>query len=77
MDDLWYLDRYREKAGRIVFCTGQGAWEEDAIADTRAMQDVLTAKGVDATFDYWGYDADHHWFWWARMLSHHLERLGV
>jgi esterase/lipase superfamily enzyme len=32
---------------------------------------------VPATFDYWGYDVDHDWPWWRRMLPHQLERLGI
>jgi esterase/lipase superfamily enzyme len=71
--DDWHLERYRRS--QIVFVTGQGTYEEDAIADTRAMQGVLHAKGVYATFDYWGHDVDHHWHWWGRMLRHHLGRM--
>ena len=55
--------------------TGQGAYEEDAVADTRALQQVLHEKGVSATFDYWGHDVDHHWRWWGPMLRHHLWRM--
>jgi len=43
----------------------------------RAMQQVLEAKRVPATFDYWGHDIEHDWPQWRRMLPHHLERLGV
>jgi esterase/lipase superfamily enzyme len=75
LDDPWYLERYRE--ARIVFCVGQGAWEDECLADTRAMQQVLEAKGIPASFDYWGLDVEHHWYWWRRMLPHHLERMGV
>jgi len=73
MKDDWYLDRYRR--ARLVFCVGQGAWEDDMVADTRALESVLSAKGVPATFDYWGHDANHDWPWWRQMLPHHLERL--
>jgi len=73
MNDDWYLDRYRR--ARLVFCVGQGAWEDDMVADTRALESVLSAKGVPATFDYWGHDANHDWPWWRQMLPHHLERL--
>jgi esterase/lipase superfamily enzyme len=73
LDDAWYLNRYRR--ARLVFCVGQGAWEDDMVADTRALESVLATKGVPATFDYWGHDANHDWPWWRRMLPHHLERL--
>ncbi len=51
------------------------AWEAEAIAGTRQMQEVLHAKGVPATFDYWGHDVKHHWYWWQKMLRHHLQLL--
>ena len=73
LDDPWHLEHYRRS--RIVFCVGQGAWEDEALADTRAMQSILHAKGVPATFDYWGNDVEHHWYWWQKMLRHHLQPL--
>ena len=43
----------------IIICTGQGAWEEDMMADARVMRDILEAKGIPAWVDFWGYDANH------------------
>jgi esterase/lipase superfamily enzyme len=71
LDDEWHLERYRRS--RIVFCVGQGAWEDESIEDMRRMQAILEAKGVAATFDYWGEDVEHHWYWWQKMLRHHLQ----
>ena len=71
--DDWHLEHYRRN--RIVFCVGQGAWEDEALADTRRLQEILHAKGVPATFDYWGHDVEHHWYWWQKMLRHHLQPL--
>ncbi|HVP66501.1 MAG TPA: alpha/beta hydrolase-fold protein [Anaeromyxobacteraceae bacterium] len=73
--DPWYLDRYRKS--RIVFAVGQGAYEEDCLRDTRALESVLAAKAVPAWFDYWGHDVNHDWPWWRRMLPYFLEKLGV
>jgi esterase/lipase superfamily enzyme len=75
LEDEWYLERYRRS--RIVFCVGQGAWEDECLADTREMQRVLAAKGVAAEFDYWGHDVEHDWPQWRRMIPYWLERLGV
>ncbi len=47
------------------------------LADTRAIRDVLAAKGIPAIVDEWGDDVNHDWPWWRRMLPHYLERLGV
>ena len=75
LDDPWYLERFR--AAKLAFVVGQGAWEEEMIADTRALEEVLAAKAIPAIVDYWGHDVDHDWPWWRRMLPHYLERLGV
>ncbi len=75
LSDPRYLDRYRHS--RITFGVGQGAWEEDCVADTRALQAVLEAKGVPAWFDYWGRDVAHDWPWWRKMLPYFLEKMEV
>ncbi|HSH22076.1 MAG TPA: alpha/beta hydrolase-fold protein [Candidatus Caenarcaniphilales bacterium] len=73
LSDPWHLEHYRRS--RIVFCVGQGAWEDEALADTRKLQELLQQKNVPATFDYWGHDVEHHWYWWQKMLRHHLQVL--
>ena len=73
--DPWHVELYRRS--HIVFCVGQGAWEDEALADTRELQGLLERKGIGATFDYWGHDVEHHWYWWRQMLRHHLQVLWV
>ena len=73
LSDEWHLERYRRS--RIIFTVGQGAHEEAALADTHAMQELLHQKGIYATFDYWGHDVEHHWYWWQSVLRHHLDEL--
>jgi esterase/lipase superfamily enzyme len=75
LDDPWYLERFR--TARICFVCGQGAWEDGMLADTRAMGDVLAAKRIPAIVDIWGYDVNHDWPWWQKMLPYELERMGV
>jgi esterase/lipase superfamily enzyme len=75
LDDLWFLERLR--AACLAFVVGQGAWEEDMLADTRALEPILAAKGIPAIVDYWGHDVNHDWPWWRQMLPHYLERLRV
>jgi esterase/lipase superfamily enzyme len=75
LEDPWYLDRLRE--AKLAFVVGRGAWEDDMLADTRAMHHVLAAKGIPAIVDEWGDDVNHDWPWWRRMLPHYLDRLGV
>ena len=74
LDDPWYLDQYRES--HIVLCSGQGAWEDEALADLRAFERVLQAKEVPAWVDYWGYDVNHDWPWWRKQLPYFLDKLA-
>jgi esterase/lipase superfamily enzyme len=62
------------RRGSITFLVGQGAWEEDCLRDTRALDAALAAIGVPAWFDYWGHDVNHDWPWWRRMLPYALDR---
>lgn len=75
LDDPWYLDRIR--AARLAFVVGRGAWEDEMLADTRALREVLAAKSIPAIVEEWGDDVNHDWPWWRRMLPYYLERLGA
>jgi len=70
MNDPWYLDRYRQS--EIVVCVGQGAWEDEAIEDTRHLEFLLGEKSIPACIDYWGYDVNHDWPWWYKQMNHFL-----
>ena len=71
--DPWYLDRYRESA--IVVCVGQGAWEDEAVEDTRALDRIFREKGLPAWVDFWGHDVNHDWPWWYKQMNYFLGRL--
>lgn len=73
--DPWFLESFRRAS--ITFLVGQGAYEEDCLRDTRALERVLEGKGVPAWFDYWGHDVNHDWPWWRKMLPYVLEARGV
>jgi esterase/lipase superfamily enzyme len=70
LTDAGYLDRYRQS--RIIVCVGQGAWEDEAIADTRHLDYLLREKSVPAWIDYWGHDVNHDWPWWYKQMNHFL-----
>ena len=70
MDDPWYLDLYRRS--KIIVCVGQGAWEDEAIEDTRYLDFLFREKSVPAWIDYWGYDVKHDWPWWYKQMNHFL-----
>ena len=73
--DPWYLDRFRNS--RIVLCAGQGAWEDEMIADTLAMKRILEEKQIWCWVDLWGHDVDHDWPWWRRQMPYFLGHLGL
>ena len=53
----------------LILCAGQGAYEDDAKADTQALADVLHAQGLPAHLEVWGGDVSHDWYWWGKMWS--------
>ena len=73
LSDHHYLDCCRD--GRIIVCVGQGAWENEAIEDTRNLDTVLRTKNIPAWVDFWGYDVNHDWPWWFKQMNYFLEQL--
>ena len=74
LSDPWFLDQYRQS--QIIVCTGQGAWEEPMVADAQILKDVLISKNIPAWIDFWGYDVNHDWPWWRKMLPYYLDKIG-
>ena len=90
MDDLVYLNspvhfipnipiggHYVEELNRsrLVFCCGQGAWEEEMQRSLRLLQGAFEEKGIQAWVDFWGHDVNHDWPWWRRQLGYFLPRV--
>jgi esterase/lipase superfamily enzyme len=73
LTDEWYLDLYRQS--RIIACAGQGAWEDEMLADTRALEDILKQKDIPHWIDIWGGDVNHDWPWRHKMLPYFLDKL--
>jgi len=72
-NDAYYLDRFR--GANLIFCAGQGAYEEPMLTDTGALQQVLEEKGIPAWFDYWGSDAVHDWPWWQQQAAYFFGKI--
>lgn len=66
----WYYDLYNSQKSLIV--CGQGAWEEPLLESTRWLDTVCCRKGINTRFEYWGYDVDHDWPWWYKMVETYL-----
>ena len=69
-DDHRYIRLYNQK--KIIFCVGQGAWEEDGIRTLRFLESVFKQKGINAWCDFWGYDVNHDWPWWFKQMRYFL-----
>jgi esterase/lipase superfamily enzyme len=64
----------RLRALRLIFCCGQGAWEERMLEETRELEQILAAKKIPAWVDYWGGDVAHDWPWWHKQLPYFMSR---
>ena len=71
--DHFYMDMYRNR--KILIVVGQGRWEEPLVESTRRLDTVLCSKGIPARVEYWGYDVDHDWPWWFKMVEHYVPQL--
>ena len=58
----------------LIFCCGQGAWEEPMLEETRALEGLLHAKAIPAWVDLWGPDVNHDWPWWQKQMVYFLEK---
>ena len=68
----YYVDLYNQR--KIIVCIGQGAWE-DGLGSQRFLDTVFKEKGIQAWFDYWGYDVNHDWPWWKLQMRYFLPYL--
>jgi esterase/lipase superfamily enzyme len=74
MHDPETLFLLRERC-QIHIITGRGRWE--APHKSVEFSGVLNDKGIPHNLDLWGFDVDHDWPWWRKMLPHYIgERLG-
>jgi len=72
-NDGYYIDRFRNS--KLIFCCGQGNYEDQMLEDTYQLQAVLNGKGVPAWFDYWGYESAHDWPWWHKQIDYFFGKI--
>ena len=68
-----YMDMYRSQKSLIV--TGQGAWEDVLLESTRKLDEVCCRRGIPTRFEYWGFDVNHDWPWWFKMVEVYLPQM--
>ena len=71
-EDHPYIELYNSR--KMLFVVGQGAWEDLLLESTRRLHGILQSKGIHAQVEYWGYDVDHDWPWWYKMVEHYVPR---
>ncbi|QEY24436.1 esterase family protein [Neisseria animalis] len=71
--DAWFLEHYRRN--HFIIAVGQGAWEEQHVADTRRLQEAFAGKSIEGWFDYWGHDMAHDWPLWRKQMPYFLGKL--
>ena len=57
----------------LLLCAGQGAYENDACADTKALQAALEAAALPCHVELWGNDVSHDW--WGKELGMFAQRI--
>ncbi|MGZ3454126.1 MAG: esterase family protein [Polyangiales bacterium] len=68
---MWFVDGAELPKDREIFIlTGQGKYE--APGASRRFSSLLHRRGIPHSLDEWGFDVDHDWPWWRRMLPHVL-----
>lgn len=72
-EDHFYMDIYRNS--QIILCCGQGAWEDELLAGTRALEGVLKSRNIPAWVDIWGHDVNHDWPWWQKQLPYFMDKV--
>lgn len=55
----------------LVVCSGQGAWEEWT-GEAIQMCSGLNEAQIPVLLDLWGYDVNHDWPWWKKMIIYFL-----
>jgi len=75
LTDPWFIEQFRESD--IIIGVGQGAWEEDCLRETRALEEDLHSLGVHAWVDYWGTNVSHDWPWWRKQFRYFLGELDL
>lgn len=66
-----YIQQYNQK--KSVICVGQGAWEMPD--STRKVDFALKSRKINTWVDFWGYDCNHDWPWWHRMVDYFVPYL--
>ena len=65
------VNKYRQL--NLILCVGQGAWEDESLEDLKAVKAQCYRLAIPCWADIWGYDVEHHWYWWKKQLPYFME----
>lgn len=65
-----YIEMYNRN--KMLFCVGQGAWEDGLKESTGRLAHVMYEKGIHGQTEFWGCDVSHDWYWWYRQVEHYM-----
>lgn len=71
--DHHYINMYNDR--KMLIVVGQGAWEDELKESTANLKRVCEEKGIHAQIDFWGYDVNHDWPWWYKMVEYYVPQL--
>ncbi len=60
---------------KMIFTVGQGAYEEVCKEQLYELSKILQIKGIHAWIDPWGFDVNHDWPWWKKMIRYYLPKM--
>ncbi len=58
----------------LIVCSGQGAWEE-WVGEAMQLCGSLKSNNIPVLLDLWGYDVEHDWPWWKKMIVYFLGKM--
>ena len=71
--DHEYIGLYNQK--KMIFCVGQGAWEDDGVRTLLNLRRIFSEKNILAWCDFWGSDVSHDWPWWFKQMRYFLPHM--
>jgi esterase/lipase superfamily enzyme len=63
------------KNKNIIIAAGRGDYENPDAA--KELSDILHSKNIPHWLDIWGYDIEHDWPSWKKMLPYFLDNLNI
>ena len=67
------IKQYQERM--MILCIGRGKYEEEGLISQHIIEEDIKKNNIPNFIDYWGYDVDHDWYWWKKMIVYLLPKM--